>query len=44
MDLLCLDVQEFHTLFFDALDRNLMTHPNGKHIRDSIHGRFEVII
>lgn len=35
------DVQEFTILFFDAIDRNLVRHPNGQVFRDMIRRRFE---
>ncbi|KAI1723360.1 ubiquitin carboxyl-terminal hydrolase domain-containing protein [Ditylenchus destructor] len=36
------DVQEFTTLFFDALSQNLTTHPNGAPVRKLIQSRFEI--
>ncbi|KAI1722926.1 ubiquitin carboxyl-terminal hydrolase domain-containing protein [Ditylenchus destructor] len=36
------DVQEFTTLFFDALSQNLATHPNGAPVRKLIQSRFEI--
>lgn len=35
------DVQEFSILFFDAIDRNLAEHPNGKITRELIKSRIE---
>jgi uncharacterized UBP type Zn finger protein len=35
------DVQEFTILFFDALDRNLESHPHGHLVRNFIRKRFE---
>ena len=38
------DVQEFHTLFFDNVERSLAPHPNGRPIRDTIHQLFMVLV
>ncbi|CAD5212318.1 unnamed protein product [Bursaphelenchus xylophilus] len=35
------DVQEFTILFFDALDRHLLTHPSGEPFRNAIKSRYE---
>lgn len=36
------DVQEFHTLFFDTIEKNLLFHPNGEKIQASIRQLFQV--
>uniref|UniRef100_A0A1I8BYJ5 ubiquitinyl hydrolase 1 n=1 Tax=Meloidogyne hapla TaxID=6305 RepID=A0A1I8BYJ5_MELHA len=35
------DVQEFHTLFFDTIEKNLLFHPNGERIQTSIRQLFQ---
>ncbi|CAK5006208.1 unnamed protein product [Meloidogyne enterolobii] len=35
------DVQEFHTLFFDTIEKNLLFHPNGEKIQASIRQLFQ---
>ena len=35
------DVQEFSILFFEAMDKHLAEHPNGKTTRDLIKNRIE---